>query len=276
MKPRRIIFLIAFLISGLAFSLGQDILACTLFAAAGSSVQGGGVLVGKTRDLGQGEEQVLIKEIPPVGIAFLGIASRKNGRMTAGVNEKGLVIVNAAASIVPHRSRRHLRLEKIFSRAASVEEALKIFRQEGMQSPIHYLLADPNNLILLEVYSPERFETRRISEGVLVHTNHFFLPGMKNMNGKIPKSSNTRLNRIHSLMQHQPFTISKFISFSQDHENGPGNLSICRHRPPEQKSGWLTVAALVMGLQERTSPEVWFRLGQPCEGDFQKASFPNI
>jgi len=84
MKPRRIIFLIAFLISGLAFSLGQDILACTLFAAAGSSVQGGGVLV-----------------------------------MTAGVNEKGLVIVNAAASIVPHRSRRHLRLEKIFRRPPS-------------------------------------------------------------------------------------------------------------------------------------------------------------
>src|SRR4030042_905555 len=97
MKPRRIIFLIAFLICSLAFSLGQDILACTLFAAAGSSVQGGGVLVGKTRDLGQGEEQVLIKEIPPVGIAFLGIASRKNGRMTAGVNEKGLVIAHAAA-----------------------------------------------------------------------------------------------------------------------------------------------------------------------------------
>ena len=276
MKPNRIIFLIPILICELAFSRGQDILACTLFGAAGNSVSGGGVLIGKTRDLGRREEQVFIKETPSVGIAFLGIASRKSGRMTAGVNEKGLVVVNAAASSVPQRSRRHLRLEKIFSRAASVEEALKIFRQEGVQSPIHYLLADPKNLILLEVYSPERFEIRRISEGVLIHTNHYFLPEMKARNGKIPESSHTRLNRIHALMQHQPFTIPKFISFSQDHENGPGNLSICRHRPPGKNSGWLTVSALVIGLEEGTSPQVWFRLGQPCAGDFQKASFPNI
>lgn len=264
---------IVFLACILSFPPGHDILACTLFGAAGSAVQGGGVLVGKTRDLGQGEEQVFIKESPPDGIPFMGIASRGKGRITAGANKKGLVILKASASSVPHRSRRHLRLEKVLSRAASVEEALIIFHQEGMHSPIHYLLADPKNLTLLEVYGPERFQNRKIAEGVLFHTNHYFLSGMQERNGRIPQSSNTRLNRIQSLMQHRPFTIPRFVSFSRDHENGPGNLSICRHRPPDQRSGGLTVSALVLGLREGTFPEVWFCLGQPCAGDFQKASF---
>ena len=64
MKPNRIIFLIPILICELAFSRGQDILACTLLGAAGNSVPGSGVLIGKTRDLGQREEQVFIKETP--------------------------------------------------------------------------------------------------------------------------------------------------------------------------------------------------------------------
>jgi hypothetical protein len=52
---------------------------------------------------------------------------------------------------------------------------------------------------------------------------------MKKFNGKIGASSQARLNRIESLLKENPFTKEKFIVFAQDHSNGPGNKSICRH-----------------------------------------------
>ncbi|MBI5967233.1 MAG: hypothetical protein HY882_05185 [Deltaproteobacteria bacterium] len=262
-------------LSILAFSLvlRRDSPACTLYAAIGSAVEGGGVLVGKTRDLMKQEEQFLLKETSSSGYSYLGIASRKNSRLTAGINEQGLIIVNASAASIKDRLRKHLRIESVLGRAASGEEALKIFREEGMRSPIHYLLADQKNLVLLEVYNPERLEMRNISEGVLVHTNHYLLPSMADLNGKIDRSSSIRLDRIQSLMKDPPFKILQFISFARDHLNGPGHLAICRHRLPGSKSGGITVSAIVFRLQEGKPPEIWFRLGQPCEGPFQKISF---
>ena len=116
--------------------------------------------LGKNRDLAPEEEQALVRKTPRLGPAFVGIISRKSGRITAGVNDKGLVVVNASASSVEDRTRNHIRLEKILSQAGSVEGALRLFRQEGMKSPIHYLLADPHHLALLEVFSPDRHEIK--------------------------------------------------------------------------------------------------------------------
>jgi len=265
--------LIALFILDFGSVLRRDNSACTLYGAIGRAVEGGGVLVGKTRDLTKQEEQVLLKETSSSRFSYLGIASRKNGRLTGGINEKRLIIVNASAASIKDRPRKHLHVESVLGRAASVAEALKIFREEGMGSPIHYLLADQKNLVLLEVYNPERFEIRDISEGVLVHTNHYLLPSMAALNGKIDRSSSVRLDRIQSLMKDPPFKIGQFISFSRDHLNGPGNLAICRHRPPGRKSGGITVSAIVFSLPEGEPPEIWFRLGQPCEGPFEKISF---
>ena len=253
--------------------LPKDTQACTLFGAAGSAVEGGGVLVGKTRDLPEAAEQVLIKETPVSGFAYLGVASRKSSRITAGVNAKGLVVLNASASSVANRPRSHLRIEKVLGRAASVEEGLKIFREEGMRSPIHYLLADPQHLALLEVYNPERFETQKISNGILVHTNHYLFPSMIGLNGKTGKSSATRLTRIQSLMNGHPFTASQLLSFAKDHLNGPGDFSICRHRSPPANSGGITVSAIVVHLENGKPPAIWYRLGHPCKGPFKKAFF---
>jgi len=267
---RRVPILLSSLLS---LAIPGDGFACTLYGAIGTAIEGGGVLVGKTRDLWKGEEQVLLKETASSGLAYIGLASRKDGRLTAGLNEKGLVIANASAVSVAARPRRHLRIEKVLCRARTVEEALKIFREEGMKSPIHYLLADQKTLALLEVYSLDRYEIKKTSDGVLFHTNHYLLPSMRAFNGKMSKSSAIRLERIQVLLKDPPFTISKFISLAQDHGNGPGDLSICRHRPPMAKSGGITVSAIVFALGDGKPPEIWFRLGQPCEGTFEKASF---
>ncbi len=266
-------FVVLLSLPGFFWSLGSAGLACTLYGAIGAAVEGGGVLVGKNRDLAQEEEQVIVREAPRSGPAFVGIASRKSGRITAGVNDKGLVIVNASAGSVEDRTRKHIRLEKIFSQAGSLEGALRLFRQGGMKSPIHYLLADPRHLALLEVFSPERHEIEVVTDGVLTHTNHYLLPSMGSFNGKIGATSPLRLERIRRLTSHPPFSPDRFMAFSRDHENGPGGDSICRHHLPGKKSGRATVSALIVRLDSQKSPEVWVRLGRPCEGTFEKISF---
>ncbi len=271
-RNRVIPFVLLLTLSGFLLGVGTG-LACTLYGAIGAAVEGGGVLVGKNRDLAQEEEQVLVRETPRSGLAFLGIASRKGGRITAGVNDKGLVIVNASAGSVDHRSRKHIRLENIFSQAGSVEGALRLLRQDGMKSPIHYLLADPRHLALLEVFSPERHEIKETSEGVLIHTNHYLLPSMGPFNGNPGESSPLRLERIRKLTNSPSFSPDRFMDFSRDHENGPGGNSICRHRLPGKKSGRITVSTLVVKLDPEKPPEVWLRLGRPCEGNFRRISF---
>jgi len=271
---RKRVVSVAILLPLFSFLLGVGTgLACTLYGAIGAAVEGGGVLLGKTRDLAQEEEQVLVRETPRSGPAFLGIASRKSGRITAGINDKGLVVVNASASSVENRPRNHILLEKVFSQAGSVEGALRLLRQEGMKSPIHYLLADPHHLALLEVFSPERHEIQVTSDGVLIHTNHYLLPSMGPFNGNPGESSPRRLERIRKLTNSPPFSPDRFMDFARDHENGPGGNSICRHHLPGKKSGRITVSALVVRLDPNKSPEVWVRLGHPCEGNFEKISF---
>jgi hypothetical protein len=79
--------------------------ACTLFAAMGSSVQGGGTIIAKNRDrcpLASG----LKVFVPPAGYRYLGLVSlaSPNAPAVAGINEKGLVVVDATpSSLAPRR-----------------------------------------------------------------------------------------------------------------------------------------------------------------------------
>ena len=74
--------------------------ACTLWAAAGSRVKGGGVIIAKNRDMPPDHRQELRLVKPPGGFRYLGLVAvdRDDASVKAGVNEKGLVIVDAAAS----------------------------------------------------------------------------------------------------------------------------------------------------------------------------------
>ena len=63
-RNRVLPFVVLLSLPGFFWSLGSAGLACTLYGAIGAAVEGGGVLVGKNRDLAQEEEQVLVREAP--------------------------------------------------------------------------------------------------------------------------------------------------------------------------------------------------------------------
>lgn len=244
--------------------------ACTLFGAIGKSVEGGGVLIGKTRDRPQDLEQVFVEMAPKGGgYRYRGIATPDRVVVTSGVNEKNLVVVSAAASNVA-RENKVTSCGKILSKASSVDDVIQMVRGGEIQGPVHFLAADVRHIAVIEIMDRSRHDVVVGEEGVFCHTNHFVLEGMKDLNPKVGPSSSARLTRIQGLLAKGPFTKDQFIAFSRDHFNGPGNLSICRHAEKGKTQAEKTVSAAVYYLHKEQPAELWVSLGQPCQSTFEK------
>jgi hypothetical protein len=240
---------------------------CTLFGAIGDRVEGGGVLIGKTRDRPKGLEQVFIEVLSKSGYGYRGISLKGVRNVTSGMNEKGLIVVSAAASNV-EREDKITTVGRILSQAASVDEVIVLVQRGEIRGPIHYLVGDIHKIALLEVIDGRRYEFLVKENGTLCHTNHFILEEMKKFNPKIGVSSRARLDRIENLLSAGSFTRDKFIAYTRDHLNGPGNNSICRHFQVGARSGERTVSAAVYYLPKDAAPEIWVSLGQPCQSMF--------
>lgn len=242
---------------------------CTLFGAIGDRVEGGGVLIGKTRDRPKSLEQAFIEVLPKSGYGYRGISLKGLRNVTSGMNEKGLVVVSAAASNV-EREDKVTTVGRILSKAACVDDVIALAQKGEIQGPIHYLVGDIHKIALLEMIDGQRYEVLVKENGVLCHTNHFILKEMKKFNRKIGVSSQARLNRIENLLRDVSFTKDRFIAYTQDHINGPGNNSICRHFEVGVQSGEQTVSAAIYFLPKDAAPEIWVSLGQPCQSMFEK------
>ena len=245
-------------------------ISCTLFGAVGARVEGGGVLIGKTRDRPQNPEQVFIEVNPKTGYRYRGISTKGKTAVTSGINEKGLVVVSAAASNMK-KEGPVTSVGKLLAKNASVDEVIAMVKKGEIEGPIHFLTADRTKMALIEILNDKRYEVRIKEEGVFYHTNHFVLPDMKAFNPRIGKSSEARLNRIQALLEREgPLNKNWFMTCAKDHANGPGNLSICRHFVATDRSSEKTVSAAVFYLPREGSPEVWVALAQPCETPFEK------
>ena len=151
-----------------------------------------------------------------------------------------------------------------------MDEVIALVRRERLEDRSTTSLEISIKLALLEVIDSHRQEFLIKKNGVLCHTNHFILKEMKKFNRKIGISSQARLNRIEKLLKNGPFTKDEFIAFTQDHFNGPGNKSICRHFEAGAHSSEQTISAAVYYLTKEGAPEVWVSLGQPCQSIFEK------
>jgi hypothetical protein len=78
------------------------------------------------------------------------------------------------------------------------------------------------------------------------------------------------MNWIERLLNDGPFTKDRFIAFTRDHFNGPGNNSICRHFEVRVQSSEQTISAAVCYLPKKGMAEIWVSLGQPCQSIFEK------
>jgi hypothetical protein len=185
------------------------------------------------------------------------------------MNEKGLVVVSAAASNM-ERDGHATAVGRMLTRASSVREAIEMVRRGRVHGPIHYIVGDRSEIALIEVINGNRYEVLIKKDGTVFHTNHFILNEMTNLNPRVKPSSLARMERIDALLSEGPFDTEAFIAFTRDHANGPGDHSICRHSKERGRSSERTLSAIVFFLPGEGSPKVWTSLDQPCQSTFTK------
>lgn len=246
-----------------------DAHACTLWTAVGSRVQGGGVLIAKNRDMPPDHRQELRLVKSPGGFRYLGLCAMNSDEpgVKAGVNEKGLVIVDAAASCIPKWKRDRLPEvkqlnEKLLAACADVDAVFR--RQLMFCSPAYYLLADHAKAVILEVALDGKRSIKTITQGTLTHTNHYLDEDFQDSNQKVNRGSQVRLERIQYLLagRPRPLTLTDFIACSGDRHDGP-DRSIWRSGSTPKKIR--TLASWIVHLPRNGAPTLYVKLANPGE-----------
>jgi isopenicillin-N N-acyltransferase-like protein len=248
----------------------QPARACTLFAAAGSSVQGGGTLIAKNRDrcsLASG----LKVFVPQDGYRHLGLVSLDSPwePAVAGINEKGLVVVDASpSSLAPQQeeaSRAIPLTQALLTQCASVQEVLAQKKLLHASYPVFELVADRRQVAIIEIAPGGPVTIQVSNQGALCHTNHYVSPQLLGANQMACHSSRVRFGRIRQLLEGQgrPFTFADFLTFSQDRQAGPDN-SINRLGSTPNKTR--TLATFVVHLADE-APHIFVRMSNPGGAD---------
>lgn len=244
--------------------------ACTLWAASGDKVEGGGSLIAKNRD-NRPDQYNTIKTIKPVqGYEYTALVRihKSKSYVKAGVNEKGLAIISSTASSVEDDNNVHTVKNvcaEILAGCDSVDAALGKKDIFSNAKPFNFMLADKSKIALVEIGPEGKFESKIVQNGTLCHTNHYILDGMKWANEKkVGRRSIERHKRIEELLNthNAKFTLQDFIRFSEDRNAGPDN-SIWRTGSSPRVSR--TLAAWIIHIPENGKPLVYLKTANPGE-----------
>ncbi len=267
-----------FILLSFAFLYRAD--ACTIWAATGERVKEKGSIIAKNRDNLPHLYTVLKAIFPGKGFGFFGIFDiEADGYVTAGINERGFVVVNASANSVPAK-KRHVATEDLTERLltsfSSVKDLLagkEIFRKSH---PAIYIVGDALSIASIEVAPEGKISVTTKEKGVLAFTNHYTDAKLLRANERLSHSSFLRLNRIKQLMAGQitPFTINDFIHFSND-GNGGSDGALWRTEAFPGKIR--TLAGWIVRMPPEGPPELYVKLANPDEPEsISRLSLDNL
>ena len=242
--------------------------ACTIWAATGEKVKDKGSIVAKNRDNLSSLYTALRFVSPEKGFSFFGIFDiEADGYVTAGINEKGLVVVNASANSVP-RKKRHVATEDLTERILtsfdSVNAVLSVKEFFQNSHPAIYIIGDASKIASVEVAPGGKTSVAIKENGILAFTNHYTDTDLLGANERSSRSSFARLKRINYLIGRHtsPFTLDDFIAFSND-RNGGSEGALWTARTPTGKIR--TLASWIVYLPANGFPELYVKLANPDE-----------
>lgn len=252
----------------IAFLLGSSTAsACTLWAASGDVVDGGGTLLVKNRDWYPNHEQVLRIVHPKDGYAYFGLYAKNKAYsgFKAGINEKGLVIVSASASSIPRKERKQMKytgavIRHVLSHCSTAEEAAAYLKT--VEGPQFLLFGDKIQSGTAEIGPDGKNSIHMVQNGSIAHTNHYTDPSLTGYNELLSRSSHVRYTRIEDLLREtaRPYTMDTFLQFSRDQNAGPDDSIL---RTGSTKKSEATIATWAVRIPEEGSPTLFVHIRNP-------------
>jgi isopenicillin-N N-acyltransferase-like protein len=186
----------------------------------------------------------------------------------AGINEKGLLVVDASPSSLPPQEEdcRAIPLtQALLTRCATVDEVLAQKKLLRASYPVFEMVADRHQVAVIEIAPEGQVFIQVNYQRTLCHTNHYLSSQLLWANQMAYHSSKVRFRRIKQLLDWQvgPFTFADFLAFSQDRHADPDN-SINRFGSTSREPR--TLATFVVQLSD-DAPHVFIRISNPGEPD---------
>lgn len=245
--------------------------------ALGGGVDGrdddSGPLVLKNRDIaGRGARPKSVIEQPSIDdyYGFLTVDTCGTVAAFKGVNDRGLVAANTEIDrerddVDPEdKLRNGTLLRMLLEERPSVDAARDFLESYPTRrlSGQTLFLADATDTVMLEI-DPVAERIHVDDDDVVIRTNHF-------VNGESVQTESSKKRRERALELLESVDLvgrENLWTFAQDHVNGPGDDSICRHPEPDVDEphafGQLTTASTA--LFEGGSPAIEVGIGNPCK-----------
>jgi isopenicillin-N N-acyltransferase like protein len=243
--------------------------ACTLWAASGDQVSGGGTLIAKNRDWKPDQRNVLKIVTPDSGMRYYGLFAEGDGKskLRAGMNERGLVVVSASPPFTDEQLRYMPSkgvMREILARCGTLKEAFDLVRNASSLAPGFLMLADKDGIGAIEIGPKGKNAVQRATNGVMYHTNHYLDSGLLQYNPlKLGASTIEREKHIKEFLASQgAYGLNDFIRMSQSKEGGPNNSIWRDGRNP---TATRTVASWIVWQPKEKSAEIYVRLANPGE-----------
>ncbi|MEE4359025.1 MAG: C45 family peptidase [Desulfococcaceae bacterium] len=233
---------------------------CTNFYLSAGRREEGKALAGKIKDYPEVFRHY--QEVTSVSSAMSFVCLRNAGWLGCdlGMNESGFCFALASASsghyspgITPYVLGTLL-----LSRARTVAEALNILSSFPGTGEASFLLADAKGAaVVLEWAFGKQYAVRRPESGLLVCTNHYLSPELRQYTAGL-KSSEKRYARMRELLAFPPRIKKEQVRKAmQDHHEKNSFHCICRHS--REMAG---IASALMYPEEKI---LEIQAGRPCE-----------
>lgn len=262
---------------------------CTVLFAMGDSTASGRTLFLKNSDKIGGDSMVGLnfyqhKEInvvlvvcPSDAPAFIGVSSAGSTGLKMGVSDLGIAAGTNIARTVELGKRsvdttQMRALDRVqlardgLARETALDAANYIaarLAENPTATPGNIEFVDANLGAIIES-SYDRVALQVVKSGIASRTNSFVV--LRELNDPADVSSYCRYVRTQQLLKENSgqLTAALMAQFSQDHANGPGPNSICRHGQhyTEETSQSAMVVEITSGKPKET--RFWIAMGKPC------------
>jgi predicted choloylglycine hydrolase len=243
--------------------------ACTQIALLPERTINRHTLVGRSYDFSDIRvlnDRRLVLLSPEGSLASIGTSQYYFGRYD-GMNSEGLYVGMSAALGKGYQKEGFffpIVVRILLDSCRSANAALQLIQKIPHSASYNYLIADAGNAYVVEV-SPPKFAIRRAEKGLLVATNHYVSPSMKEEQKKILSNSIFRYRTVEGLLNSSG---KRDLADLQNILSGHHDEGVCVHYYVS------FLGTLWSAMYDLNTKEAHYALGAPCLNSYRRFGFP--